>query len=79
MRLTSNGLQEQWRREHNRARPSKLWKKPNTQIVNKMRKQKISHFEKCKNYTGLPPMQVFLRRFLKDIFQQNNENVEHTK
>jgi len=36
----------------------------------------MSHHETCKNYTWLPPMQTFLRKFLEDVCQQNEENVE---
>ena len=36
----------------------------------------MSHRETCKNYMWLTPMQTVLRKFLKDIFQQNEENVE---
>lgn len=36
----------------------------------------MSHHETCKNYMWLPPMQTFLRKFLEDVCQQNEKNVE---
>ena len=36
----------------------------------------MSHHETCKNYMWLPPMQTFLRKFLEDVCQQHEKNVE---